>query len=276
MKIKLLPIFYLLSSALSFSQELSISASSGYNFGFAQGNLEVFHYNKLVGAFSNPYPQQKKYSLGNGINYEINGYYQFKGAFGLKLNVNYLQGLGQEHVFNSYNTEVQKLLVTTKANFLRLGGGIFVNSNFGKCILRSEFNVQGGWGEMTFIQDDQYNGVSMYKYTNRFSGGFSLGLSGTLTLLYPLNEQFHLFASANFFSGFYSPRVYRCISAKDGNNNLHMELYEREGIFVKEPHNINDPNRRIELIRENFTASSLGLQLGVQFRLWKKAEKKDA
>lgn len=276
MKTYLTTFFVLFLIITCISQELTVSVSSGYNFPFSEGNLKVNYTNKLVSAFGNAKAEQHTYSLGAGINYDFVLRYRFNSLFGLKLGLSYLDGAKQRGVFNSYNSPSSELHITTYAQLLRLNTGFFVNTSFGKFVLRPEFGVNIGWGEMYFNQESTYEGNSEYIYVNRYSGGFTLGLSGALTCLYPVNKYFQVRVSANFISGFYTPRTFRCLSAKSGGNDLPMETCEREGTFEKYPVNTNDPNKPIQLVRENFASGSLGIQIGIQWTLWKKEAKAKA
>ena len=268
-------LFILFQITNSWSQNLYLTASSGYNFSCGTSNFENYFHNNLVSAF---YPYMSidrvKYSLGKGMNFNVGLGYTTKHNIGFELEGSYL--LGTKTIGRSEYIENDIFQKEIWGRFYRINPSVHVICPLKKISMKICIGGLLGFGKMYLNQEAIYQGVSWFKYENEFSGGYYAGFKAGVGLTYPLGERLNLSFDVNWINAWYSPTKARITKFMNGNydDTNDISVWERETIYSnsvqKGPHNPNEP---AHMLRENFAASSIGLQLGIQWILWKKPAK---
>lgn len=262
-------------TAMSFGQQLHLAASSGYNWGANRSDCENFLYNKLVGVF---YPQNKErfyYSAGKGMNFNLGLGYTTKRNIGIALEGSYLLGTKNAEETNYFGTDVFKKEIWGR--FYRINSEIYIVQPIQKWSLRIAVGGLIGFGKMYLVQSATYNeGILSFQYRNEFSGGYSVGFKAGLSAQYPVSKQLNVFLDLNWINAYFSPtrmRVTKFVSGEyDYTDNL--DVWDREVRYSNSVDKVfYSPDEPAHMLRERFAASSIGLQLGVQWVLWRKGDK---
>lgn len=277
MRTTLIVLFFLFQINLSQSQNLYVTASSGYNFSFGTSNFDNYNYNKLVGVFYPGTKERFEYSLGKGVNFNIGIGYRIKQNIGLELEGSYLMGLRNIGETDYFVSDVLKKEIWGR--FYRISPVIYVLQPIKKLSLKLSIGALVGFGKMYLNQSVTYNGgIPSFEYENEFSGGTYLGFKAGIGVLYPINNHLSLSMDLNWVNAYFSPMRGRVKKFISGGNDYTDDLYvwDREVRFSNKIDKMfytqDDP---AHMLRKNFAASSIGLQVGIQWNLWTKIKSKD-
>jgi hypothetical protein len=269
-------LFILFQSNNSWSQNLYVTASSGYNFSFNKSNFDNFTYNKLVGAFYHN-KDRFAYSLGKGVNFNLGVGYTTKYNVGFELEGSYLMGIKTTGKTDFYVSDI--FLKEIWGHFYRISPGIYFLQPLKKLLLKMSIGGLAGFGKMYFNQSVTYNdGVSSFEYENQFSGGYYLGFRAGIGVLYPINNRLNLSCEVTLVNAYFSPiraRVTKFTSGGHDHTDF-LDVWDREINYSdSRDKTFYNPNEPAHMLRENFAASSIGLQLGIQWILWEKPAKEE-
>lgn len=260
----------------SWSQNLYLTASTGYNFGSNRANFENYTYNKLVSAFYPSTRDRFRYSLGKGMNLNVGIGYTTKYNIGFELEVSYLMGLKTIGKTEYIAEDVFKKEIYGR--FYSINPSVHFINKLKKSSLKMYVSGLVGLGKMYLNQEEIYQNESLFEYENEFYGGYYIGFKAGIGVLHPINDRLNLSFDVNWINAYFSPdraKVSKFVSG--GNDYLDdLEPWEKEIVYLeslsKPPYNSNEPLPRL---RENFAASSIGLQVGIQWNLWTKSKSKE-
>lgn len=257
------------------SQNLYVRASTGYNFPAARSNIENYLMNKWV-AVVYPYNVDRfQYSLGKGQNINVELGYTTKHNIGFELNFSYLRGIKNIHEGIYFENDIFRRELW--GQFYAVNPGVHLLCPLGKASLKIYVSGVFGMGNMYFNQIGIFNGEEWMRYENKFSGGYYLGFKAGVDFIYPITNRWSLFLNVNWVNANYSPARAKTKYVESSIDKTHLlSVGERETTFTnsieKGQYNPDVPSQRL---RENFAASSIGVQLGIQFGLWNKANDKE-
>ncbi|MFN5984057.1 MAG: hypothetical protein ACK479_11385, partial [Fluviicola sp.] len=263
---------------ISTAQELSVSVSSGYNHKMAPSTFGVFLKDNFISAFYPYSVEYSTYSLGKGINSNIGINYTSKNNFGFQIEGSYLYGLSTTNVSDYYiNDFIRKEIFSRYCRIIPQFNYIQKINNF-----ELKFHVGAiiNWGSFTLTQeqfDEEYN--QGFKYVNKFSGGVSFGMITGISSIFKLNNRFSLFIDLNLISASHTPTKRKYIEMYHGETNMidnfPTSVKETEYYNSYEAYTTSDPNSPSKSLKFKTPNSRIGLQIGVNFQLWKKADKND-
>lgn len=260
---------------ISQSQNLYVRVSTGYNFSAARSNMENYLMNKWV-AVVYPYDVGRfQYSLGKGQNINVELGYTTKHNLGFELNFAYLRGV--KNIAEDVYVENDIFRKELWGQFYAVNPGVHLLCPLGKAALKMNISGVFGMGNMYFNQIGVFNGEEWMRYENKFSGGYYLGFKAGVDIIYPISNRWSLFLNVNWVNANYSPTKAKTRYMESSIDKTHLlSVWERETVFTnsieKGQYNPDVPSQRL---RENFAASSIGLQVGIQWNLWKQKIEED-
>jgi hypothetical protein len=260
----------------SWSQGLYLSASTGYNFGVNRSNFENYTINKLVSVFY-PYEiDRDPYSLGKGANFSLGLGYTTKHHIGFELEGSYLLGL--KTIAKSQYIADDIFQKEIWGRFYRINPSIYFINQFNKFSLKLTLGGLVGFGKMYLDQKAIYKDVEWFSYKNEFRGGSYLGFRIGTGVLIPINRRLNFSFDVNWMNAHFSPGKSKITKFMNGPYDYTDKISTGEkeinysSSIKYEPY---DPNQPSHALKKYFEASSIGLQVGVQWSLWKKKEKEE-
>lgn len=276
MKPALIVIFALFQANLSQSQNLYLTASNGYNFGSNRAPFKNYTYNKWVSVVY-PYEIDRcDYSLGKGTDLNLGLGYTMKNHIGFELEGSYLLGIKTTGKSQYIADDVFKKEIWGR--FYRLNPSVNWIYPMEKFSVKMSFGGLFGFGKMHLNQEAVYKSETWMLYENEFSGGVYWGFNAGIGMLYPINDRLNLGVDISWVNAYYSPARARITKYMDGpnDNTNKISVAERESVYSNSvesaPYNPDMPSQRL---KENFAASSIGLQVGIQWNLWTGKKEED-
>lgn len=264
----------LFQTTISWSQNLYLTASTGFNLGANKANFENHTYNKWVSVVY-PYEiDRHEYSLGKGASFNLGLGYTTRYRIGFELEGSYLLGLktiGKSEYFpdDIFQKEIW-------GRFYRISPGIHFIHEWDKISLKMSLGGLVGFGKMHLDQKAIYKDVTWFDYQNEFTGGSYIGFRIGTGVLIPLNERLNFSLDVNWINAHFSPGHAKLTKNMiDGKDYLDkISTSEKEinysSSITYEPY---DPDKPSQALKKYFEASSIGLQVGIQWSLWKKVSK---
>ena len=260
------------------SQNLYLTASSGYNWGTNRSNFENYTYNKWVSVVY-PYDKDRTtYSLGKGMDFNIGIGYTTRHKIGFELAGSYMHGfktIAESQYVDTIDDVFRKEIY---GRFYKINPSLHFVSELKSISFKMSLGATVGFGKMYLNQEGVYQGKSWVRYENEFSGGTYFGLRAGLAVSYTIGKRMHFFADMNWTNAYYSPAKGEVVKFMTGdeNNTDVLKPWEREVIYTNSiegpPY---DPNQPLKRLKERFSASSIGLQVGIQWDLWTKKQEED-
>lgn len=258
---------------ISTAQELSISVSSGYNHKIAGGHFSNYDYDYFVGAFYSHTNDYKTFSLGQGMNYNFGIVYQTKRKIGFQIDGSYLHGIKNKS--KSQIDETSNFYKEIYSRFFRVIPKAYIATEYKKTNVQFNIGMVITSGEFFITQQLVSSSYEGFKYVNRFYGGVSFGISTGIKANYLINKRMSLFLDLNLISSTYSPLKRKTVEIDDYKMDYTTSYYETEYVEHTDyfqQNNLNEPSKQVKI---NLPNSSIGLQIGVNFQLWKKTDKND-
>lgn len=260
----------------SWSQNLTASLSSGYQFGVGKQNLE----HHIVSDFLDPYSpwpwKQVDLSLGKGVMTNFSIGYDLNQNYGISLSGSYLSGAE----FSSKATKYDNITYERKlsASMIRINPSfrIFVGEN--RLRTYADIGFILGIGKVNFNYRGYSEDTTVVEYNYVYDGGLSYGASARFGVEYNLSKRFQIFAEFNFISQSYAPE--KGYLTKYVFNNVDMtesaQQYpsSSEIVFVDElqtdPSISPLPSEPAIRAKHSYPFHSYGFNFGVKFVLWSK------
>ena len=278
MKLILIGVLLLFQMHVSYGQNLYLTASSGYNLGTNKSNFENYTYNKWI-AVVYPYDKDRvAYSLGKGVDFNIGIGYTTRYKIGFELAGSYLYGLKTMGSSQYIEDDIFKKEIYSR--FYRISPSVHFIHELKRISLKMSLGGIVGFGKMYLNQEAIYKDEPWVQYENEFSGGIYFGLKAGIGVSYRIGKRLSLFADLNWVNAYYSPskaQVTKFMSEGKDYTDI-LEPIERETEYVNSveapPYDTKMPYKKLH---ERFAASSIGLQVGIQWILWSKlSDKKEA
>lgn len=260
---------------ISTAQELSVSVSSGYNHKVAGGTFATYQQNYLVGAFFPYSVEYSTYSLGKGINTNLGIHYTTKRNFGIQIEGSYLHGLSTTNVSTYSNNNYFRKEIYSR--FYRVISQFYFDHEINKVNIQFHAGIIINWGTFSLEEENYSSSSSYFKYKNVFSGGVSAGIITGITSNFKINDKLSFFIDLNLINSSHSPLKRKTTEMFHGESNVletfpiaYKEIEYSNSYEPVYPLNTNEIAKGLRFKTPN---SSIGLQIGVNFQLWKKAEK---
>jgi hypothetical protein len=276
----------LVSSVLS-AQGVYIRAGAGYGLPLGTtsiGEKYLHAYSYLNAISTNTYSTESvSASYGAGTNFNFALGYKFNENFIFDLGVQYLAGRKFE-VSNIY-TDTQdtysgkdELITTTKGKGLFFSPSLIFSVGFGKGAPYGKIGFITGSPMVSKNESSYYDldGTSSSNKTWEYGKGLALGFQTAVGMNWKLSEKLDIFTELNFVSMTYYAKEGNLVkSSLDGVDNLaQLNLSQKQTLFKKnfDPSVYNDGTLPLVALRQASPFSSLSVQAGLRFTLWKKSE----
>jgi hypothetical protein len=265
-----------------FPQGIYLRAGGGYGFPIATSSIGEKYFQTYDNTVSTYSAKNVKGSYGAGFNFNF--------ALGYKFNENFIFEISSQYLFsnkyetynkysytNPVNPYVDNIVTKTSARALFVNPSFVFSAGFGNAAPYGRFGVIFGSPQINGQKSSYYNGdgVDSSETKWRYSKGISFGFQGAIGMNWRLSEKMDFYTEINYVSMTYYPGQYDLtMSNSNGYDNLpNMYLSQKQTIFKKEfdPYNSNsDPTKPKVDLPQATPFSSLSLQVGIRYSLWKK------
>ena len=274
-------------SASVFAQGIYLRAGGGYGLPAASTKLgeQYLHAEVNDGVnYSNTYSNKiVSGSYGSGADFSISAGYEFNRNFLFDLNVQYLVGKKYEtsdiysYTGNSYSgTDSQ--ISSTSSRGLYFNPALVFSVGFGKgapygrlgAIIASPKIISD---ESSYYDlDGTYTSDIRWEYSNGLALGYQIGVGFN----WKLTEKIDFYTEAGFISmTYYAKDGEMTKNIQDGIDVLdQLSVVQKQIVFKKtyDPNITYDPSQPLITGRQASPMSSVSLQVGIRFLLWRKAE----
>ena len=286
MKKVILPfiLLFVLSGTI-LSQSIYLRAGTGYGLPVATsviGEKYLRTYDPANTANPNSYSTKVvSASYGAGMNFNFAVGYKFNENLIFDLNVQYLSGSKFE-TSDTYNelgsfAGTEKTTNTTSAKGFLFNPAFVFSAGFGKAAPYGRFGIIVSSPTITDNESYYYDldGTDTRDRTWVYNKGMGLGYQAAIGMNWKLSDKMDLYTEANFVSmTFYPTEGNMTKNIYNGNDLLAQQpVYQKQIQFEKsyDPELTYDPDKpRVEAIR-SYAFSSVSVQVGIRFSIWKKA-----
>jgi hypothetical protein len=287
MKKLLLLMPMIILSASVFAQGIYLRAGGGYGLPAATTKLgeQYLHAEVNDGVnYSNTYSNEiVSGSYGSGANFSISAGYEFNRNFLFDLNVQYLVGKKYEtsdiytYLGNSYSgTDSQ--ISTTSSRGLFFNPALVFSVGFGKGAPYGRIGAVIASPKIISDESTYYDldGTSTRDLRWEYSNGLALGYQIGVGFNWKLTEKLDFYTEAGFISmTYYAKDGEMTKNIQDGIDVLdQLSVSQKQIVFKKkyDPNLAYDPSQPLTSGRQASPMSSVSLQVGIRFLLWRKAE----
>lgn len=290
-------VLMILVAGTSFAQGIYLRAGGGYGLPIAGSTFgEKTAYSQVYDGTNNVYKSSTKLvtgSYGAGINFNF--------AIGYKFNENFIFELSSQllmsNKINTFNNDVYKstdpvntytyydnFRSASSATAFLLNPSFIFSAGFGKAAPYGRFGIVVGSPKISGNSLSYYNGdgVDSTQKSWEFTKGMSLGFQGAIGMNWKLSDMLDFYTELNFVSMTYYPGEYNLTKDLTKNElNIYFDnlantyLINKKTIYKKtfDPSTINSDLSKPEVaLREAHPFSSLSLQVGIRYQLFKKKD----
>jgi hypothetical protein len=278
--------FIFLFSSVTFTQGIYLRAGGGY--GFPIGTTSIgekylrteIHTTTTTNTYSTT-DVIASYGAGADFNFALG--YKFNENFIFDLGFQYLLGKKYE-TYNKYiytnggTTTVDNNIATSFTRAFLINPSIIFSAGFGKRAPYARFGIIAGSPTLTREQSsfDNGDGITSNNQIWKYKKGIALGYQAAVGINWKLCEKMDLFTEVDFVSLTYYAKEGNLInSTHNGTDNLsQLSVRQKQIIYEKQfdPNTSYDATKPMVSLKEATPLSSLSLQVGIRFALWKKAE----
>lgn len=278
----------ILISGASFAQSIYLRAGGGYGFPIATSSIGQKNLHTSINSVDSYSTKSVTGSFGSGTDFNFAVGYKFNENFIFEISSQYLISTKYKSYNNYSYTNVDYSYVdnyntTSSAKALFLNPSFVFSAGFGKAAPYGRFGFIIGSPKVSGSELAYYNGdgidsvASKWEYTK----GISLGFQGAIGMNWKLTEKLDFYTEINYISMTYYAGEYNLtqdISSNGFNvtDNLpNISVSQKRTIYKKEfdPNAVNTDSGKPQIaLREATPFSSISLQVGIRFSLWKKSE----
>jgi hypothetical protein len=302
---KLLPLIlsFILFTGTLMSQSIYVRAGGGYGLPIASSVLgEKILYTQVyngVNTTNSASTESITGSFGSGANFNFALGYKFNENFIFEINTQFLISKKNNSSDNNLSSDPLNLYsyvdnsnTTTSAKGLFFNPSFIFSAGFGKAAPYGRFGLVIGSPKISGTGSYYYNGDGIDSTVTEFeySKGITFGFQGAIGMNWKLSDKLDIYTEMNFISMTYYPGEYNVTKDVSGNgftvtDNLpNMSKYLKQTIYEKkfDPSSVNtidqygyynqiiDINKPTVSLRKAMPFSSLSLQIGIRYNLWKK------
>jgi hypothetical protein len=286
----LLSLVILFSSVLS-AQSLYIRVGGGYGLPIGTASIgEKYLYNQINTTITSTTTSAKnvRASYGAGGNFNF--------AIGYKFNENIIFDLGIQYLMSnkfqtsdirnytySTSSSISRDVITTSAKAFLFDPSVIFTAGFGKGAPYAKFGIIIGTPTLTKNESsfDNTDGTSAYNQTWKYNKGIGVGYQGAVGYSWKLSDKLDLFSEVNFVSMTYyagESNMTKFQRSNDGitftDNLPNLQVSQKQTVYKNsfDPSVPNDGTKPTIALKEATPFSSISLQVGIRFLLWKKKE----
>jgi hypothetical protein len=178
---------------------------------------------------------------------------------------------GGSYVENDYN------ITKTSAKGFFINPSVIFSAGFGTAAPYGRIGFITGFPSVKGENSDYYNGDGITSRETKweYTKGHAFGFQSAVGMNWKLSEKFDLFAELNFIGMTYYAGNYTLTkSTYNGNDNLpNMSVSQIETVYKRkfDPSAVNnDSSKPTTALKEATPFSSLSVQAGIKYTLWKK------
>ena len=222
--------------------------------------------------------ERVKGSLGEGLQAGLVIGTMLNSTVGLELGATWLNGSTFQSTYSSSSSYV-KNSSEFSANMLRLFPAIRIASaNEGTKLYATVGAAIGLGGKRQILESSTHPYYPSTEYTQEYSGGISVGFTGSLGAEFKTGARSFFFTEATIISQSWAPSKAEITSySVNGQDKLStLTTSVRETEFVSETSesgfsSSSDPNQPSKQLKSYFPMSSIGINVGFRFMLTKKS-----
>ncbi len=253
----------------SFAQKnFYVKLNGGYNMGIVSYNGRNQNQSGTITNY-----EKVPFSLSSGIQFGGAAGYMFSKFIGAELGVSYLIG-NTVSMTDKSNTSSSTENVSSR--LLNFTPSLVITPGLEKLNPYAKFGLSLGLASITDkMESTNNNGSSTTtsSQTRVFDGGMAIGFMGTLGLSYKINDKVSLIGELNIASISYSPTKGENTEYKiNGVDMLSSMPKSQKNIefvdsYSQDNNSQSDPNSPSKSIAPSFPFSSVGLNIGVMYKL---------
>lgn len=279
------------------SQSIYVRAGGGYGLPIASASIgEKTLYTSAydgINTTNSSSTEKVTGSYGSGTNFNVALGYKFNENFIFEINTQYLISNKYKSFSNSidYNTSdplnpytnLDNISTTTSSKGLFFNPSFIFSAGFGKAAPYGRFGLVFGSPKISGTESSYYNGdgIDSTEKAFEYSKGISFGFQGAIGMNWKLSEKFDIYTEVNFINMTYYPGEYNLTKDVRGDgftvtDNLPLlYLSQKQTLYKKkfDPSAVNNDFAQAQVkLREATPFSSVSLQVGIRYNLWKKSE----
>lgn len=245
-----------------------VKLNGGYNMGIISYNGSNQTQSGTVTSY-----EKVPFSLSSGIQFGGAAGYMFNKFIGAELGVSYLIGNTVSMMDKSNTSSTSENVSSRLLNFMP---SLVITPGFEKLNPYAKFGLSLGSASITDkMETTNNNGSSITTSTQTrvFDGGMAIGFMGTLGMSYKINDKVSLIGELNIASVSYSPTKSEYTEYKQNGIDMlpSMPKSQKNVEFVdsysQDNNSQSDPNSPRKSIAPSFPFSSIGVNIGVMYRL---------
>jgi hypothetical protein len=224
-------------------------------------------------------------SFGAGENINIAGGYKFNENFIFDLNLQYLIGTsfktGDVYTYkaNGYDWKEESSTISS-ARGIFINPTVIFSAGFGKRAPYARFGIIAGSPKL-LAKETYYDNVDLSVPTVdvdnwEYTKGLSFGYQGAIGMNWKLKENLDFYTEVDYVSlTYYAKEANLVKSVSNGVDNLpNLTESQKKTLFKKtiDPNILPDPLQPKIALLEAKPFSSISLQVGIRFQIWKKIE----
>lgn len=281
-------LLFTLFSGVIMSQSIYFRAGTGYGLPIATAPIGQ---NQARSEISNNTGNTVPNTI-EGVNASYGSGMDFNFALGYKINENFMFDLNFQYLIgrkyktsDTYYYSSGSFIENDYDNTTTSSKGFFINpsiifsAGFGKAAPYGRFGLFTGSPTVTGERSDYYNGDGISTNQSRweYTKAMAIGFQGAVGMNWKITEKMDFFTELNFISMTYYAGQYELTqNISNGTDNLANMPISQKIIVFKKKFDLakvnNDPSKPSTSLRESTPFSSISLQVGIRFALWKMAE----
>ncbi len=249
------------------SQEIYITAQSGYKLGISKQNLnleeslgefEIENFNNRINENSGTYTYQEvPISLGQGLNIALNAGINLK-KIGFEITGNY--SISDKFVASIERNGIIETSELSSKQF-QIIPSLVLKYDTGKLVVYSKLGLIVAISEITHSRYTD----EPYVFTTKLSGGYALGVNSTIGIEYKLTQNIKFISELNLVNLSYAPKKAEIIELNDEGTNLLPNIPDENKMINLTDKYIKDVGTlgNTEL-KQYFPYNSISLNIGIR------------
>jgi hypothetical protein len=286
----LLSLAILLSAGLQ-AQSLYIRAGAGYGLPIGTSSIgEKYKYDQIsiTTTTSTASVKNVKASYGAGVNFNFAVGYKFNENVIFDLGIQYLMSNKfqtssvRNYTYSTYSS-VSRDVTSTSARAFLFDPSVIFTAGFGKGAPYAKFGLVIGTPTLTKSESyfDNTDGTGAWEQRWKYNKGIGVGYQGAVGYTWKLSEKFELFSEIDFVSMTYYAGARTLTKYQRSNDGItytdylpNVSVSQKQTIYKNsfDPGIYNDGTKPNVALKEGTPFSSISLQVGIRFLLWKKKE----
>ena len=278
-------------STVSYAQSLYIRVGGGYGLPIGTTSIgEKYQYDQvsISNTTSTSSVKNVKASYGAGGNFNFSIGYKFNENIIFDLGIQYLMSNKfQTYRINNYTyssySSVYSDVITTSAKAFLFDPSVILTAGFGKGAPYAKFGLVIGTPTLTKSESsfDNTDGTSAWEQKWKYNKGIGIGYQGAVGYNWKLSDKLELFSEVDFVSMTYYAGESNLTKYQRSNDGItytdylsNLNLSQKQTVYKNsyDPGVFNDGTKPTIALKEATPFSSISVNVGIRFLLWKKKE----